>query len=460
MPLPSAILAALPAPCEAVIETHISWVLLAGDFAFKVKKPVVLPFLDYGSREKRLFYCQEELRLNRRFSPELYLEVVDLAGEPAVKMRRFPDEMRLDRVCRRHALPVASLLAFARRLAAFEDAMPPASPASPFGTPEVVMTAARENFAELSRLLPAGADRLERLAAWSESEGARLSASFLRRKRAGRVREGHGDLHLANLVLLDERIVPFDAIEFREDFRILDVASEIAFLLLDLVDHGEPGLASLFLSEWLVWSGDFDALSVLRFYLVYRAMVRAKVAALQGKRDECEGYLGLAERFAVFPQPTLTITFGPSGCGKTFVSGQRLQDATWLTTVRVRSDVERKRLYGLTPDAASGGTIYTPAANLRTYAHLAEIAEAALSFGWSVIVDAAFLRRRERETFRRLAERLGVPFAILAPSASQEEMVRRLESRRGDASEATAEVLARQLANLEPLTSEEQRFMA
>lgn len=455
--VPPSIIAALPASCDGVIETHISWVLLAGEYAFKVKKPVTLPFLDYGTREKRRFYCAEELRVNRRFAPSLYLEVVELAGEPAVKMRRFAAEARLDQVCRRGELTVGPLLVFARALAKMQAAAPAVATDSPFGQADAIMAAARENFIELGRLAPRQAACLARLQEWTEEEGKRRQADFARRRREGRVREGHGDLHLANLVLLEGRIVPFDAIEFSADFRILDVASEIAFLLVDLVDHAQPGLASAFLSEWLVWSGDFAALMVLRFYLVYRAMVRAKVAALQNDLAKSREYLALAERFTR-PQPlSLTITFGPSGCGKTHASSERLLTAPFLDTVRIRSDVERKRLYGLAPDASSGGTIYTPAANLRTYARLAELAEAAIAAGWSVLVDAAFLRRAERQAFRLLAERLGVHFAILAPAASAEEMRRRLLARQNDASEATPAVLEKQLACYEPLDEEEKR---
>ena len=445
--VPAAVLAALP-PIERCIETHISWVLLAGDFAFKLKKPVTLPFLDYGDVGKRRACCHEELRLNRRFAPDLYLDVVELAGEAAVRMRRFDEEQRLDHVCARGDLTGAQLSAFARDIAAFQrGAAVPPEPT--FGAPETIRADALENFEELRRLLPDAPGRLAALEAWTRAEWTRRAADFARRKRQGRVREGHGDLHLGNLVLLDGRIVPFDGIEFNPGFRHIDVASEIAFTLLDLLDHERPGLASWLLSEWLAWSGDFDALTVLRFYLVYRALVRAKVAALQEKDTECRGYLAIAERLAVPPAPTLTITCGPSGSGKTHASSRRLAMADFLHTVRIRSDVERKRLFGLAPDASSGGAIYAPAATLRTYARLGELAELAVAAGWAAIVDAAFLKRAERDAFRALAARLGAPFAILAPTASPEEMARRLAARQCDASEATPAVLAQQLRWME-----------
>ncbi|MDO8958472.1 MAG: AAA family ATPase [Rhodocyclaceae bacterium] len=455
-PLP--FIQALPDPTRVeVVETHISWVLLAGEFAWKVKKPIKLPFLDYSTVALRRACCEEELRLNRRFAPQIYLDVVDLAGEPAVKMRRFDEALRLDHVCAHCDLTGAHLSAFARDLVAFESqtAVPP-EPG--FGSPATILADALENFAELERLLPDAVGHLARLRQWTTAEWARRAMDFAERKAAGRVREGHGDLHLGNLVLLEGRVVPFDGIEFNAGFRNIDVASEIAFTLLDLLDHQRPGLATWLLSEWLVWSGDFAALTVLRFYLVYRAMVRAKVAALQEKRDECLTYLSLAARLAAPQSPRLTITCGPSGCGKTYASSRRLASADFLDTVRIRSDVERKRLFGLAPfdnSAASGGAIYTPEATTRTYARLAELAECSLTAGWSVIVDAAFLKRAERDEFRALAVRLGVPFVILAPTAAPEELARRIALRQNDASEATVAVLEQQLRWLEPLGPDE-----
>lgn len=447
-------IAVLPDPTGVrVVETHISWVLLAGDCAYKVKKPVTLPFLDYGTVGQRRFFCHEELRLNRRFAPGLYLDVVELNGEPAVKMRRFEETLRLDHVSSNGDLTGAHLTQLARDLVAFQSRAAIAAPA--FGTPEIIRADALENFDELLRLLPVETPLLTRLREWTDAEWRRRVPDFSRRRAAGRVREGHGDLHLGNLVLLDGRVVPFDGIEFNANFRCIDVANEIAFTLLDLLDHGRPGLAHWLLDAWLTWSGDFDALTVLRFYLVYRALVRAKVAALQERAPEAAGYLALAVRLTAPPAPSLTITHGPSGCGKTHASSRRLASAEFLHTVRIRSDVERKRLYGLAPDAASDGAIYTPAATLRTYARLGELAEQAIGAGWSAIVDAAFLKRAERDVFRRLASRLGVPFAILAPEAAPDELARRLMTRHHDASEATVAVLAQQLNWIEPLGTDE-----
>jgi hypothetical protein len=449
-----------PAGPVEVVETHISWVLLAGDYAYKLKKPVVLPFLDYGTADRRRACCEAELRLNRRYAPDLYLEVVDFDGEPAVRMRRFAEADRLDHVCARGELTPDHLADLARRLADFHASAAVASAGERYGEPAQVLAPALENFEELERLLPDAAARLAQLKEWTRNEHSARRDAFARRKAAGRVRECHGDLHLGNLVLLDGRPTPFDCIEFNEDFRWIDVAAETAFTWLDLLDHGQPGLAGWFLNEWLMWSGDYEALAVLRFYAVYRAMVRAKVAAIQGKDADAAGYLAMAETLTVPPPANLTITFGLSGSGKTTAAKATLLADDRAATIRLRSDVERKRLYGLAPDADSGGGIYGAEATVRTYARLRELAETGIADGWSMLVDAAFLKRAERDDFRALAARLGVPFAILACTAPVEELQRRLAARSGDASEATVEVLAQQRLWLEPLGADECKLVA
>jgi aminoglycoside phosphotransferase family enzyme/predicted kinase len=458
-----------------LVETHISWVLLAGASAWKIKKPVTLPFLDYGSLERRHACCRAELTLNRRFAPQLYVAVEPIGGTPdnpcpgaepaiewAVRMHRFDESARLDHVCRRGELTPARVASLARRVADFHAAASAAATGTPYGEPGRVLAPALENFSELFVLLPAAQTRLSALETWTRSEHARLIPEFAARKTAGRVRECHGDLHLGNLVLLDDEIVPFDCIEFSDDLRWIDTASEVAFTYLDLIDHRRPDLAAVFINEWLSWSGDYGAVHVLRYYAVYRALVRAKVAGLRGDPVGAEEYVALAERLSSPPPARLTITFGLSGSGKTTAAGTLLVADPAAATLRLRSDVERKRLFGLAPDAASGspldGGIYTADATARTYARLCELARLCLGACWSVVVDAAFLRLAERTLFAALAEDLGVPFTILACEAPKEELLRRLAARRGDASEATATVLEKQFDWVEPLMDAERKI--
>jgi hypothetical protein len=459
-PLPSSIADFQGALGATLIETHISWVLLDEGYAYKIKKPITLPFLDYGSAAKRRHWCEEELRLNRRYAPDIYLEVVDIPGsaEAAVKMRRFDEVGRLDHLCQRGELSPEHLSSLARRIVAFHREATVAAPTAHFGEPGQILAAALENFVELYDLLDER-PRLQQLQAWTRAEFARCRKLMATRKHEGCIRECHGDLHLGNLVLLDKEVLPFDCIEFNDDFRWIDVASELAFTYVDLLDHRQPGLADWLLNEWLLLSGDFSALQVMRFYAVYRAMVRAKVAAIGGDTTAAEEYLKLAENMIAPPTPQLSITFGLSGSGKTTRSSAMLLADPTATTIRLRSDIERKRLYGLDAEASShsqiGAGIYSAEAGGRTYERLATLAGSMLADGWSVIVDATFLRRSERARFRALAQSSGVPFAIIGCAAAIEVLQQRVSKRHHDASEATLAVLAQQIEQLEVLDDDE-----
>jgi uncharacterized protein len=470
----------VPGPAK-LVETHISWVLLAGEHAFKIKKPLQLPFLDFSTLARRKTCCEDELRLNRRFAPDLYLDMVGLYhsaedprwsghGDPieyAVRMRRFDESGRLDHLCAQGRLKPDHLSDLARTLSDFHTNAPTAPPDSRFGHPSGVLAAALENFQELQQLLHATEHaRLARLQAWSEAEFGRQAVHMQTRKAGGRVRECHGDLHLANMVCIDGRIRMFDCIEFSEDLRWIDVASEYAFTYVDLLDHRQGALAGWFLNEVLACSGDYEAAVVLRFYAVYRALVRAKVAAIRGARPggqaDTAAYLALAERLVQPQQARLVLTHGLAGCGKTVASTRLLQADPSATTLRLRSDIERKRLFGLDARQHSGsppgGGIYAPDAHARTYTHLHDQAAMLLRAGWSVVVDAAFLRRAERDRFRGLAAELGVSCAILAPQASPQVLRERILARQQlglDASEATLAVLEQQMHWIEPLTPDE-----
>lgn len=470
-----------------LVETHTSWLLLAGDFVYKIKKPITLPFLDYGSLDKRLECCKTELRLNRRFAPDLYLDVVTIVGTPenprfsnsgcpieyAVKMRRFAENGRLDRVCDRDELEPAHVSALANAIATFHHDADIAPGNTRFGMPDEVVTPALENFRELDSLLSDEGCKLklDTLLTWTRSEFHRLATHFSTRKTAGYIRECHGDLHLGNIVLIDGQVTLFDCIEFNEDYRWIDVASDIAFTYIDLLDHHQPGLAGWLVNEWLCLSGDFDAIPVFRFYAAYRALVRAKVAAIRssqtdGDISKAREYIELAERVTLPPKPTLTITHGLSGCGKTTVSTRLLLGDKNGSTLRLRSDIERKRLFGLTTAAKSNSSvdagIYSKDAHQLTYQRLHDLTKTLLTSGWSVIVDAAFLQHAERDSFRMLAVELGLDFFILAPHASPEQLRERITGRLEsghDASEATLEVLAKQMACIEPLDKIEREHL-
>ena len=470
-----------------VIETHISWVLLTGVYAYKIKKPVNLGFADFSTLGLRGHYCQEELRLNRRFAPDLYLEVVEVRGTPiaprvggegplldyALKMRQFPQDALAGNRLGREQLGAAEIDALAEGIAAFHATAPVAKASGRFGSSSKIREQALQNFEQMLPLARSGPDdRLLRAARhWTDREFTLRRSAFAERRRQGFVRECHGDLHLANIVVLDGRPVPFDCLEFNDELRWIDVMIEAAFLFMDLAHRGRSDLAWRFLNRYLAATGEYEGLEVFRFYAVYRALVRAKIWLLEssqreqlvparlGRKRVFRDYLVLSERLSRPAAPALIITHGLSGSGKTTATASL---AGQLGAIHLRSDLERKRLHGIKPLAASGsapgGGIYTAQANSAVYRRLGVLAQAILDAGFPVIVDAAFLRRSEREAFRSLAEAVGVPFAILdfrAPLDVLRKRVAERSARGDDASEAGLAVLERQIATREPLAPAE-----
>ena len=464
-----------------LIETHISWLLLVGDDAYKLKKPVTLDFLDFAQPEQRRTACEEELRINRRAAPDLYLGVLPVTGTPAaprlggaaaeaidwvVHMRRFPDGALLAERAARGKLRAAHIDALAGEIAAFQAQAAVAPAGSEYGRPAELAQLAQDNFTPIHAVLASSelAATLRDLQHWTQAESARLAPCMAARRAQGRVREGHGDLHLGNLLWLDGRARLFDAIEFNPRLRWIDVACDIAFLFMDLHAHEQPALAWRFLNAWLERTGDFGALPRLAFDAVYRALVRAKVAALRlaqgdaAARAEVERYVRLAARLAAPRTPWLALTMGVSGSGKSSQT-QSLIEQRGL--IRLRADVERKRLFGLAPEAASAGVpggIYGEEVSDRVFERLRALAQATLAAGYPVLVDATFIRQARRAPFIALAEAHGWPWRILtfdAPAAVLRERVRRRHAAGGDASEADVAVLDRQLAQREPLTPQE-----
>jgi aminoglycoside phosphotransferase family enzyme/predicted kinase len=507
-PAPYAGVQAQPVERVELMETHGAWVLLAGEFAYKIKKPVRFPFMDFSTLALRRQSCETEIRVNRRFqnldrpATQLYLGVLPIVGTPeqprwggpgpadagqaiefAVQMRRFDEAARLDHLCERGALTPEHMTGLARRMATFQARAAVAGNGDPWGHAAAAMRWPRDNFSTLRTALadPADAALVRELSDWTEQRFNAIEPLLSRRRQKGRVREGHGDLHLANLVLVEDEVLPFDAIEFNDALRWIDVASDMAFAWMDLLSHDRSGLANTLLSAWIDDSGDVSAPTVWAFFASYRAGVRAKVAAIRlgqlggtgpdaeaspeaaASLAEARRYLALARDIAHPPAPQLVITHGLSGSGKTWASGRWLAAETSGRAIRLRSDVERKRLHGLSALATSGSGLnaglYSPQAHGDTYASLLSRARLLLADGWTVLVDAAFLRAAERADFAALAQGAGVPFHILAceaPVAVLRARIAERQARGADASEATVAVLEQQLGWLEPLTVDER----
>ncbi len=462
------------------IQTHISHVILAGDYAYKIKKPLNLGFLDFSTLERRRHCCEEELRLNRRLAPELYLDVVPVTGsldearfggtgsvlEYAVRMRRFSQSELLSV----HLPDREMLQQLARQVAEFHRQIPPADPATPYGTPERVLYPMVENFAQIREISLAVLElpRLDPLETWTRAQAQRLDDLLWQRKRDGHIRECHGDMHLGNIATYEGKLEIFDGIEFNPNLSWIDTLNDVGFLLMDLEHRGLREAAADFLNRYLELTGDYPALPLLRFYQTYRAMVRAKVAAIrlsqaglsdrerQDLTQEYLGYIKLAEGYTRTTQPVLMITHGLSGSGKSLFSGWLLER---LEAVRLRSDVERKRLFPESdqPKGLEQG-VYGRQASETTYAHLRAWAALLLRAGFSVIVDATFLKAAQREAFQQLAGDLAVDYLILdcqAPDQVLRERVIQRQQRGGDPSEANLAVLDLQLRNREPLSDRE-----
>lgn len=484
--------ATYPHDCDPIrlVETHISWVFLTGAYAYKVKKPVDFGFLDFSSLEKRRHFCQEEVARNQVFSPDLYVGVVglgiqdgkgaltddlDQAQEYLVKMKQFPEENLLSMLVAANDFDDGQALSLGGAIANLHERIAVVDPAEEWGTATAVGYPIEENFEQIQPLVTDEDEnaKLDALKKWSESQLTKHAELFQTRKDSGFVKACHGDLHLNNILWLNGHCLPFDCIEFNDAFRWIDVISELAFLLMDLEHQGEFSLAVNCLNGYLEESGDYDGLALLRFYKVYRAMVRAKVAILRlqqpdlaedtsiALRKEFSSYLDLALDYIQETTPCLYITHGVSGSGKTtmsrFVAGR-------VGAVHVRSDVERKRLYGLKPQersqAALGDTIYSKDASRRTFARLEDLASQLLRCGYSVIVDATFLRRNLRQVYEQLAKDLQVPFAILDCAIDEETARKRVKERvekAQDASEADLKVLESQLSDQDYLSLSEQR---
>lgn len=480
-----------PHPVTQIIiqETHISWVLLTGPFAYKIKKPVNLGFVDFSTLALRHHACLEELRLNGRLAPTLYLEVVPITGTPevpilngdtepfefAVKMRQFPLDATLD-----HALPKGEVQnrhmdQLAKDLARFHAGLPASPESTSFGDPEVIGKTVMDVLDRFSQETQPSDDRdlLRSLQRWLKEEYAHCDEAFANRKRQGFIRECHGDLHLANMVLIDDMATPFDGIEFSDRLRWIDVMSDTSFFVMDCMAHGRRDFAARFLNAYLEHTGDYEGIAVFRFYEVYRALVRAKVALIRLNQyqrpddtstslaEEYHRYLTVAHTLAHPDPPSLIIMHGLSGSGKSTLSQNLLES---MGAIRLRSDIERKRLFGLSPEVPSTQEtkteLYGPDTTEALYHHLWNTAQRLLSSGYTVIVDATFLKRDYRDLFRRLAEEEAVPFLILdvqSSLATLQERITTREEQRSDASEADLAVLRQQQHQQEPLGEAEQR---
>jgi uncharacterized protein len=469
-----------------VCETNISWVVLTGLYAYKIKRNVRFDFIDASTLAKRHHLCGEELRLNRRLSPALYLDVVPITREPgglrvdgegviveyAVRMRQFDASQELSALLDRHDVDQQELADLGQRMARYHEDAAAATFDGKFSHTAQLHDAVLGNLATLLCHLDgvAALPELGCLIDWTHDYLHDSLPQLRMREQRGAIRECHGDLHARNIARWEGQLLPFDCLEFDPKLRWIDVMNDVAFLVMDLTAHGRKDLASAFLNAYLERTGDYDGVRHLPFYSVYRALVRAMVDSLavegdaERRRDfQCRlrNRVKAAAEYATRPTPTLFIMHGPSGSGKSWLS-ERL--APLLGAVRIRSDVERKRSGGVASTSSAGGAafeegLYEPAMSHRTYAHLLECAESCLKGGMNTIVDAAFLEKEHRRLFRDLAARQGVAFIILSCAADSTTLAERVRERVGSGvgpSDAGLDILEHQLRSQERLGADEQ----
>lgn len=480
-----------PTPNLRLIETHVSWVILTGKYAYKIKKPVNFEFLDFSTLEKRKYYCEEELRLGQQFAPEIYLDVVPITGtneqpqingtgpilEYAIKMHEFPQEKLLSVLLKQGQLTEKIIDQLGELIADFHKKTSIAPQASRFGLPEEVHAPAMQNFEQIAPLLinPSDINQLKHLELWTNKKFKQHYKLFQERKNQGFIRDCHGDLHLANIILYNNKPLLFDRLEFNEDLRWTDVIADLAFLIMDLTEKKQIAFANQLLNTYLYFTEDYQGLTLLPYYLVYRAIVRAKIALFRlaqlGLNDkerrkiqsEYYNYIKLAEFYTSPSKPCLTITHGLSGSGKTTIAKKVVK---YCGAIQINSDIIRKHLFGMSlyADSNSGlnSGLYTAEATKETYTKLKTLTEIIIKGGFTALVDATFLQHSQRTSFYKLAKKLKTPFYILHCQVNHFEIKQRVNDRLKNPeriSEANLNILMAQKKILEPLTNLEKKYV-
>jgi len=466
----------------------VSFIFITDNFAYKIKKPVDFGFLNFTTLDRRRFYCNEEVRLNRRLCPGIYLGVVEVResltaasfdGEGkvidyAVKMKRLPDERMLDRLLQRQEVTDGDIRRIARAVANFHLDAERSELIDSFGSRESIGRNWEENFqqiAEFSPLIIAKRD-LQLIRDWVDNFLTDKCELFAERISGGFIRDCDGDIHTGNICLTDNVCI-FDCIEFNSRFRYSDAAADIAFLLMDFDLHGCPDFSDIFLDEYIAVTGDRQIDQVLDFYKVYRAVVRGKVEsfrlhdadvprkAKEEARERAISYFQLARGYIIRRRlpPTMIITCGLIGSGKSTIARKL---SLQLGIEKLSSDHVRKELAGVptySHAAAEYGTgMYRPEMNEATYDELLTRAERVLASGCSVIIDASFRTRRDRDRFRALARRFSVPFYIIMTSSPEPEIRKRLSERLtspAEASDGRWELFGKQKEEFEPVGADE-----
>jgi uncharacterized protein len=466
----------------ALIQTHISYILLTGDYAYKVKKPLNFGFLNYSTLEQRHHFCQEELRLNQRGAAELYLEVLPVTqsgdrfqlgsdGDPVeylVKMQQFPQETLLTRLYERGELTESLLQNLAETIAQFHLQSPSNDYVRSFGEVAQVRQAFDENYEQTAQYIggPQTQQQFDETQAYSDRFFAEQAELFAERRNNGWIRECHGDLHLGNICFWQNQFFLFDCIEFNEPFRFVDVMYDIAYIVMDLEMRQRPDLSALFLNAYVEQTGDWDGLQVLPIYVSRQTYVRAKItsfllndpavsAADKAKaQDTAATYYRLAWQYAQPRQGQLFLMSGLSGSGKS-TTARLLSSLTGA--IHIRSDAVRKHLGGIPLNQRGGADLYTPEMTQKTYQRLLDLGIKLAKGGYTVVLDAKYDRQSLREAAIAQAQTHQIPLKIYHCDAPLDLLRDRLQHRTGDIADATADLLEHQF--LEPFSEQEQPYV-
>ncbi len=470
-----------------LIQTHISYILLTGEYAYKLKKPVNFGFLDFTTLEQRQHFCSEELRLNQRGAPELYLEVLPICQQAdsfklggdgvivdyTVKMRQFPDDALLSNLFEQGKLTPELVQTLAGVVAEYHAGAETSDYIRSFGEVAQIRQAFDENYAQTEQYIggPQTQEQFEQTHAYSDRFFSQNQALFASRIQNNCIRACHGDLHLGNVCCWHNQLMLFDCIEFNEPFRFVDVMYDVAFMVMDLQAKQRPDLANVFLNAYIEQTGDWSGLQVLPLYISRQAYVRAKVTsfllndpavspnAKQTASDTAGMYYRLAWQSTQAPTGRIFLMSGLSGAGKTTVARQL---AGQIGAIHIRSDAVRKHLAGIPLNQRGdqggqfGSGIYTPEMTQKTYDRLQELALLLAKQGWSVILDAKYDRQALREPVMTQAESNHLAVKILHCTAPLEVLRDRLNARQGDIADATADLLTDQINATEAFTAVEQ----
>lgn len=470
-----------------VIETQVSWVILTGDFAYKFKKNINFGFLDFSTLKKRQFYCEEELRLNQRLAPDIYQAVVaicvnddnpeqisisaeDYRNQPptahvieyAVRMQQFDPDAGLDYLLEQGQFKDVWIEQLAEQLAGFHQTLPTVAAKSPWGKADNVWQLVSDNYLhtlefctdeqELSLLT-------ELYTKTTEYYNALLPI-FDERRKLGFIRECHGDLHLGNVTLYQDKIRLFDCIEFNLQFRWIDTCSDLAFLLMDLEANNKAAWANRTLNHYLELSGDYQSLHLLNFYKSFRAMVRAKVATLgeQANHQVFNHYLRLTQSYQERSQPKIYLMHGLSGSGKSYLSHKMLET---INAIRIRSETERQRIFKDLQKKGKKLKLHSPEVNARLSQHLLKLTQQIVQLGYTIIIDGTFLKPHFRHKYVEIAEKYQSNLQIVSCVCDEKLMEARLKranNTRRSNSGSPVERLNEQFQYQQPLIDGELKY--